>query len=47
MRRGILNSEHRSLLSNNLGAVAAFLFEVGTGRYPLPEREEEGAGSQI
>ncbi|MFZ2158462.1 MAG: type II restriction endonuclease [Bradyrhizobium sp.] len=41
MRQGILslNSQHRSLLSNDLGAVAAFLFEVGTGRYPLPERE--------
>ena len=31
MRQGILtlNSQHRSLLSNDLGAVAAFLFEVG------------------
>lgn len=45
MRRGILalNSNHRSLLSNDLGAVTAFLFDVGTGRYPLPEREVEGS----
>ena len=45
MRRGILtlNSQHRSLLSNDLGAVTAFLFEVGTGRYPLPEREGDGS----
>lgn len=45
MRRGILsiNSQHRSLLSNDLGAAAAFLFDVGAGRYPLPEREYENA----
>ncbi|WP_024585097.1 hypothetical protein [Bradyrhizobium sp. OHSU_III] len=43
MRRGILalNLHYRSLLSNDLGAVTAFLFDVGTGRYPLPEREKE------
>ena len=41
MRRGMLslNSQHRSQLSNDLGAVAAFLFEVGTGRYSVPERD--------
>jgi type II restriction enzyme len=40
MRKGLLalNSEHRAILSNDLGAVAAFLFDVGVGRYPLPER---------
>ena len=45
MRRGILalNSNHRSLLSNDLGAVTAFLFDVGTGRYPLPDREVDGS----
>ena len=45
MRRGILslNSQHRSLLSNDLGAVAAFLFDVGTERYPLPEREKDSS----
>nr|WP_201752174.1 type II restriction endonuclease [Microvirga arsenatis] len=41
MRKGILelNAAHRSLLSNDLGAAAAFLFDVGSGRYPLPERD--------
>jgi type II restriction enzyme len=40
MREGMLklNSTYRPLLSNDLGAVAAFLFDVGSGRYPLPER---------
>jgi type II restriction enzyme len=38
MRQGMLrfNSLHRSLFSNDLGAVAAFLFDLGTGRYPMP-----------
>lgn len=41
MRRSMfaLNNAHRSLLSNDLGAVAAFLFDVGSGRYPLPPRD--------
>ncbi|MBX9823668.1 MAG: type II restriction endonuclease [Xanthobacteraceae bacterium] len=41
MRRGLLdlNETYRSSLSNDLGAIAAFLFDVGCGRYPLPERE--------
>jgi type II restriction enzyme len=41
MRRGILelNSNYRDLLSNDLGAVAGFLFDVGSGRYPPPPRE--------
>ena len=45
MRRGIvgLNAAHRSMLSNDLGAIAAFLFDIGCGRYPLPERDGEGA----
>jgi type II restriction enzyme len=44
MRDGALrlNAEHRDLLSNDLGAVAGFLFDVGTGRYPAPPLE--GAG---
>lgn len=33
-----LNAAHRGLLSNDLGAVAAFLFDVGSGRYPLPNK---------
>ena len=47
MRRGILalNLHYRSLLSDDLGAVTAFLFDVGAGRYPLPEREKEDGSS--
>ena len=43
MRAGILtmNSRHRDLLSNDLGAVAGFLFDVGSGRYPVPPREQD------
>ncbi|PSJ19607.1 type II restriction endonuclease, partial [Halomonas sp. ND22Bw] len=26
-------------LSNDYGAIAGFLFDVGSGRYPLPERD--------
>lgn len=38
MREGILrlNAEHRNVLSNDLGAIGGFLFDVGSGRYPLP-----------
>ncbi|MFH2078014.1 MAG: type II restriction endonuclease [Pseudomonadota bacterium] len=38
MRRGVLdlNQTYRSLLSNDLGAIAGFLFDVGSGRLPLP-----------
>jgi len=45
MRRGILgiNATHRSLLSNDFGAVGGFLFDVGSGRYPLPEHGDDGA----
>jgi type II restriction enzyme len=41
MREGIiaLNREHRQLLSNDLGAVAGLLFDVGSGRYPAPPRD--------
>jgi type II restriction enzyme len=39
MRKGMLelNATHRTMLSNDLGAIAAFLFDLGCGRYPLPE----------
>lgn len=45
MRRGVieLNGRYRQLLSNDYGAVAGFLFDVGSGRYPLPARDAEGA----
>ncbi|VVE47017.1 hypothetical protein PAP18089_04575 [Pandoraea apista] len=38
MHQGVLelNREYRSLLSNDLGALAGFLFDVGMARYPLP-----------
>ena len=31
-----LNTTHRGLLSNDLGAIAGLMFEVGSGRYPAP-----------
>ena len=45
MRAGILamNARYRDLLSNDLGAVAGFLFDVGSGRYPAPPREDDAA----
>ncbi len=38
MRRGILelNESYRAFLSNDLGAAAGLLFDVGSGRYPAP-----------
>lgn len=41
MREGVLrlNAEHRALLSNDLGAVAGLLFDIGTGRYAPPPRD--------
>ena len=38
MRSGALafNSVHRTLLSNDLGALAGFLFDIGSGRLQLP-----------
>lgn len=38
MRQGILelNARYRDLLSNDLGAVAGLLFDVGSGRYSAP-----------
>ncbi|MCK6485891.1 MAG: type II restriction endonuclease [Phycisphaerae bacterium] len=45
MRTGILrlNDEYRPLLSNDLGAVAGLLFDIGTGRYAPPPREDDAA----
>jgi len=38
MRTGLLrlNEEHKSHLSNDLGAVAGFMFDIGSARYKLP-----------
>ncbi len=43
MRAGILRivDEHRNLLSNDLGAIAGLLFDVGQGRYPAPPTGED------
>jgi type II restriction enzyme len=44
MRAGIIafNSRWRALLSNDLGAVAGLLFDIGTGRYPAPPADVAG-----
>ena len=41
MREGILklNAKHRDLLSNDLGAAAGLLFDIGSGRYAAPPRD--------
>ena len=43
MRQGILalNARYSYLLSNDLGAIAGFLFDVGSGRYPAPPLDDE------
>jgi type II restriction enzyme len=48
MRQGILalNNEHRKLLSNDLGAIAGLLFDVGSGRYPAPPLTGDQAAEQ-
>jgi type II restriction enzyme len=45
MRRGIiaLNDKYRDLLSNDLGAVAGFLFDIGTARYLPPPQDTSDA----
>lgn len=45
MRQGVLslNSKYRSLLSNDLGAIGGLLFDVGSGRYPVPPLEDDEA----
>jgi type II restriction enzyme len=48
MRQGILalNAQYRSLLSNDLGAMAGLLFDIGSGRYPAPPRAGDEAAEQ-
>jgi type II restriction enzyme len=41
-----LNAEHQELLSNDLGAIAGFLFDVGAERYPLPPRDGDRAAEE-
>ena len=45
MRAGILrlNADFRDLLSNDLGAVAGLLFDIGSGRYAPPPRDSDDA----
>ena len=46
MREGVLrlNAEYRRFLSNDLGAIGGLLFDVGSGRYEAPPREDDQAG---
>lgn len=48
MRAGILrlNATYRDLLSNDLGAIAGFLFDVGSGRYAPPPRDGDDAAQR-
>ncbi len=45
LREGALRlvAAHRDLLSNDLGAAAGLLFDVGSGRYPPPPRADDAA----
>ena len=45
MRAGILdlNDRYRDLLSNDLGAIGGLLFDIGSGRFPAPPLDVEGA----
>ncbi|HEY6002786.1 MAG TPA: type II restriction endonuclease [Anaeromyxobacter sp.] len=45
LREGALRivAAHRDLLSNDLGAIAGLLFDVGSGRYPPPPRGDDAA----
>ena len=45
MREGILrmNNDHREMLSNDLGAIGGFLFDMGAGRYAAPPPEDDAA----
>lgn len=47
MRQGMLelNERFRTLLSNDLGALGALLFDIGAGRYPAPPRDQEEAAT--
>ena len=47
MRQGVidLNARYRDLLSNDLGAMAALLFDIGSGRYPAPPRDGDDAAT--
>ncbi len=44
MRSGLiaLNAKYRGLLSNDLGAIAGLMFDIGSGRYPVPAPDLSG-----
>lgn len=48
MRQGMLslNAQYRTLLSNDMGAIAGLLFDIGAGRYVPPHAGDDGAGWQ-
>ena len=48
MRAGVLamNVTYRDLLSNDLGAIAGLLFDVGSGRYAAPPRNDDARARQ-
>jgi type II restriction enzyme len=48
MREGILrlNERYRDLLSNDLGAIAGLLFDVGAGRYVAPPSPDDSVGAE-
>ena len=48
MREGILrlNAAHRDILSNDLGAIAGLLFDLGSGRYTAPPRDGDEAARE-
>ncbi|ANA35742.1 Type II restriction enzyme [Ralstonia mannitolilytica] len=43
MREGVLalNARYRDVLSNDLGAVAGLLFDIGVNRYPVPPQQTD------
>lgn len=45
MRRGMqeMMARHQQSFSNDFGAIAGFLFDVGSGRYPAPPRDDTEA----
>ena len=47
MRQGILrlNADYRKFLSNDLGAIAGHLFDIGSGRYPAPPHDGNEAAN--
>lgn len=49
MRAGVLefNEQHRDLLSNDLGAVAGLLFDLGTERFVPPPRHDDAVALAV